>query len=150
MKTKALDPELGTGVMYARTFPSVWPGVTDYVQAEVYLTHAGWYASCDVSLPRADRRTWGAGKLFADREEAAAYAAAFVLEAERLVAAVERGETPALVSDVMRAECARDLAATDIPSLPYLEREQKTHEFQLAWFRARDFRTYLAAMKETR
>ena len=93
-------------VSYHRSFPGQWPGLEEYVYAAVEPHHGmgGWLASCQLSLPNDRREQWNTTRRFESREDAASYAAAFIIEAERILAAIEAGLGVGCVPDFVAQE----------------------------------------------
>ena len=123
-------------VSYHRSFPGQWPGLEEYVYAAVEPHHGmgGWLASCQLSLPNDRREQWNTTRRFESREDAASYAAAFIIEAERILAAIEAGGEPYMPHRAMREECLRAL---------YQASDRASSVDECAWYRARDFRDYV-------
>jgi len=134
---------------YCRAFPGAWPNLSEYIEASVECHPDGrWWARCHLSLPNEAREQWNSVRPWPSLEEAAAYAAAFVLEAERIVAALQAGEDIALPHRLMAAECAAELGADPELTAIRATRGPSEHrnawlEREFTWYRARDFRDYL-------
>lgn len=154
-RAKTLEASVGdvrTFARYWRSFPGLWAGVSEcvYASVESYAHEKTWLADCHVSLPNERREQWNTVRRFASRDEAAAYAAAFVLEANRIVEAVQRGEETYMPHRAMAAACK--LAVDADPKLRAVAARKEMFEVQrvrqdleLAWYRARDFRDFLQA-----
>jgi len=148
-KVSARTTSPRTVVTYYRKFAGLWKNVPDgiCVSVESYQHENAWLADCHVSLPNWSREQWNSVRRFPTRDQAASYAAAFVAEAERIVAGVQRGEEPYMPHRAMAEACA---VACDAD--PGIERaaaegdrrklERLRGDFAIAWFRARDFRDF--------
>lgn len=146
-------PEVGDRTSYVRTFPGKWPGVSEWIEVYVENYHGRWDAYGSVSFPNPAREQWNTRKTFPTRDEAAQFAAEFVLEAERLVTSVERGESPWMPHRAMATEC-RDAGAHD-GRLQLLaasvaagkarrsELTEASLEAEHEWYRAHDWRDFL-------
>lgn len=137
-------------VTYLRFFDGVWPGVRECVYASVerYRHEETWLADCHMSLPNEAREQWNTVRRFATRDEAAAYAAAFVLESERIVTAVSRGGETTMPHRAMRAARASALGADAklaavIADGDRARSARALQDAEAAWWRAHDFRDFL-------
>lgn len=148
-KAVAAELPLRTVVSYFRKFAGVFMDVPEcvYASVESYRHEDTWLADCHMSLPIRSREQWNTVRRFATRDEAAAYAAAFVVEAERIVAAVKLGEAPFMPHRAMAAACkaACDADATVqrvAASCDRMKLDSARRDFETLWFRARDFRDF--------
>lgn len=100
-------PTASNRVRYCRTFPGHFPGVSEWIEAVVEPYDGGWAANCSLGFPDPDklRDQWNTWRLYADREAAARYAADFVLTAEAMLSALERGERPFMPHRAMAEAC---------------------------------------------
>lgn len=145
-------------VRYCRCFDGQWPGVSEWIEAEVSTWDDGWEARCSTGFPDEKRTQWNVWKVFPTRDEAAAFAAAFVIKSEELVAAILAGEpwthpnAPMrdvlaheipLVAEVQTARAALDRARDDRDRRQARDALRSAEEAaELAWWRSHDWRDF--------
>ena len=161
--TSAAAPSAPERVSYCRTFPGHFPGVSEWIEAVVEPYDGGWAANCSLGFPDPDklRDQWNTWRLYADRDAAARYAADFVLTAEAIVSALERGERPFMPHRAMAEACdmamladARlvALSASVNAAVDARSRSERRDTFDRArrdavnaFYRAHDFREFRSA-----
>lgn len=146
-------------IRYCRVFDGAWARVTEWIEATVATWDEGWEARCSTGFPNVAREQWNVWSVFPTRDEAAAFAAAFVLKSEELVAAILAGEAPLMPHKAMRLACAdeidwiprvvaarRKLAEASTPRENVNARDdllRALREEETAWFRAHDWRDFV-------
>lgn len=155
--TKSVDATaeqpLRVVVSYTRKFPGLWRDVSEcvYASVESYRHENDWLADCHMSLPNEGREQWNTVRRFPTRDAAAAYAAAFVIEAERMVEAVQLGENVFMPHRAMKWACRRALEAdSNLKEIATSNDRRKIEsarlDFEVAWYRAHDFRDFTESL----
>lgn len=139
-----------TGASYCHSYRGAWPRLLESIYAAVEPHHGqgGWLATCQCSLPNERREQWNTTRRFVSRDEAAAYAGAFVIEAERIVEAIQAGGGPYMPHRAMADDCRAAIAADSTLRAmrdrgERMEADRRRLDLEIAWYRAHDFRDYV-------